>query len=363
MKIQGIARRSIEPIARRQAVQILDQTLLPHQIEWCELNSMQDAAVAIKTMQVRGAPLIGATAAFGLFFALRDDPSDAGLATAFDTLFATRPTAVNLRWALERVRGVVAGLPAEKRSEAAWNEALQISDDDVTTNAAIGRHALSLFETALAAKSDKTLNVMTHCNAGWIATVDWGTALSPIYQAHDSGMKVHVWVSETRPRNQGASLTAWELGQHQVPHTLIVDNAAGHLIQRGLVDLIIVGADRVTAAGDVANKIGTYLKALAAKAHNVPFYVAMPVSTIDWTLEDGVRDIPIEQRSSREVTHLAGRTAESLREEILITPETTPARNDAFDVTPAHLVTGLMTDHGVFSATKEALAVLAQRLR
>ena len=363
MKIQGIARRSIEPIAGRQAVQILDQTLLPHQIEWCELNSMQDAAVAIKTMQVRGAPLIGATAAFGLFFALRDDPSDAGLATAFDALFATRPTAVNLRWALERVRGVVAGLPAEKRSEAAWNEALQISDDDVTTNATIGRHALSLFETALAAKTDKTLNVMTHCNAGWIATVDWGTALSPIYQAHDSGMKVHVWVSETRPRNQGASLTAWELGQHQVPHTLIVDNAAGHLIQRGLVDLIIVGADRVTAAGDVANKIGTYLKALAAKAHNVPFYVAVPVSTIDWTIEDGVRDIPIEQRSSREVTHLSGRTAQSLREEILITPETTPARNDAFDVTPAHLVTGLITELGVIPATKEALAVLAQRLR
>lgn len=361
MKIQGIARRSIEPIAGRQAVQILDQTLLPHQIEWCELNSMQDAAVAIKTMQVRGAPLIGATAAYGMFFALRDDASDAGLATAFDTLFATRPTAVNLRWALERVCDVVAGLPTEKRAEAAWNEALQISDDDVTTNAAIGRHALSLFETALAAKTDKTLNVMTHCNAGWIATVDWGTALSPIYQAYDSGMKVHVWVSETRPRNQGASLTAWELGQHQVPHTLIVDNAAGHLIQRGLVDLIIVGADRVTAAGDVANKIGTYLKALAAKAHNVPFYVAVPVSTIDWTIEDGVRDIPIEQRSSREVTHLAGLTAQSLREEILITPETTLARNDAFDVTPAHLVTGLITEHGVIPATKEALAVLAQQ--
>jgi len=359
MKIQGIARRSIEPIAGRQAVQILDQTLLPHQIEWCELNSMQDAAVAIKTMQVRGAPLIGATAAFGLFFALRDDPSDAGLTTAFDTLFATRPTAVNLRWALERVRGVVATLPAAQRAEAAWKEALQISDDDVTTNAAIGRHALALFETAMAAKTDKTLNVMTHCNAGWIATVDWGTALSPIYQAHDNGMKVHVWVSETRPRNQGASLTAWELGQHQVPHTLIVDNAAGHLIQRGLVDLIIVGADRVTAAGDVANKIGTYLKALAAKAHNVPFYVAVPVSTIDWTIEDGVRDIPIEQRSSREVTHLTGRTAQSLREEILITPETTPARNDAFDVTPAHLVTGLITEYGVIPATKEALAVLA----
>jgi methylthioribose-1-phosphate isomerase len=324
---------------------------------------MQDTAIAIQTMQVRGAPLIGATAAFGLFFALRDDPSDAGIATAFDTLFATRPTAVNLRWALERVRDVVVLLPAAQRAEAAWNEALKISEGDVAANAALGMHAQALLEKILAAKTDKTLNVMTHCNAGWLATVDWGTALSPIYQAHDSGMKVHVWVSETRPRNQGASLTAWELGQHQVPHTLIVDNAAGHLIQRGLVDLIIVGADRVTAAGDVANKIGTYLKALAAKAHNVPFYVAMPVSTIDWTIEDGVRDIPIEQRLAREVTHLSGRTAQSLREEILITPETTPARNDAFDVTPASLVTGLITDHGVFSATKEALAVLARRLR
>ncbi|MDP1588850.1 MAG: S-methyl-5-thioribose-1-phosphate isomerase [Prosthecobacter sp.] len=363
MKIQGIPRRAIEPLPGRQAVQILDQTLLPHQIEWCELNSMQDAAVAIQTMQVRGAPLIGATAAFGLFFGLRDDPSDAGLATAFDTLFATRPTAVNLRWALERVLGVVAVLPAEQRAEAAWREALQISDDDVAANAELGRHAQPVLEKILAAKSDKTLNVMTHCNAGWLATVDWGTALSPVYQAHESGMKVHVWVSETRPRNQGASLTAWELGQHQVPHTLIVDNAAGHLIQRGLVDLIIVGADRVTAAGDVANKIGTYLKALAAKAHNVPFYVAMPVSTIDWTIEDGVRDIPIEQRSSREVTHLVGRTEASLREEILITPETTAARNDAFDVTPAHLVTGLITEHGVFPATKAALSGLAQRLR
>jgi methylthioribose-1-phosphate isomerase len=283
MKIQGIPRRAIEPLPGRQAVQILDQTLLPHQIEWCELNSMKDTAIAIQTMQVRGAPLIGATAAFGLFFALRDDPSDAGLATAFDTLFATRPTAVNLRWALERVRDVVAVLPAEQRAEAAWSEALQISDDDVAANSALGKHAQPLLEKVLAAKTDKTLNVMTHCNAGWLATVDWGTALSPVYQAHENGMKVHVWVSETRPRNQGASLTAWELGQHQVPHTLIVDNAAGHLIQRGLVDLIIVGADRVTAAGDVANKIGTYLKALAAKAHNVPFYVAMPVSTIDWT--------------------------------------------------------------------------------
>ncbi|HBJ87816.1 MAG TPA: S-methyl-5-thioribose-1-phosphate isomerase [Verrucomicrobiales bacterium] len=363
MKIQGIHRRAIESLPGRQAVQILDQTLLPHQIEWCELNSMQDAAVAIQTMQVRGAPLIGATAAFGLFFGLRDDPSDAGLATAFDTLFATRPTAVNLRWALERVRDVVAVLPAEQRAEVAWREALQISDDDVAANAALGRHAQPVLEKILAAKTDKTLNVMTHCNAGWLATVDWGTALSPVYQAHESGMKVHVWVSETRPRNQGASLTAWELGQHQVPHTLIVDNAAGHLIQRGLVDLIIVGADRVTAAGDVANKIGTYLKALAAKAHNVPFYVAMPVSTIDWTIEDGMRDIPIEQRSSREVTHLVGRTEASLREEILITPETTAARNDAFDVTPAHLVTGLITEHGVFPATKAALSGLAQRLR
>ncbi|MFZ4767950.1 MAG: S-methyl-5-thioribose-1-phosphate isomerase [Roseimicrobium sp.] len=362
MKIQGQSHRSIEAQPATRTVRIVDQTFLPHQVAWRELRTMEDAAEAIKVMRVRGAPLIGATATYGLFFALRDDASDAALQAAYDTLLATRPTAVNLRWALERVRAVVAVLEPTARAEAAWNEANAICEDDVRTNHAIGQHALEVFRQILASKSDKDapLQVMTHCNAGWIACVDWGTAISPIYQAHDAGLNVHVWVSETRPRGQGASLTAWELREHGVPHTLVVDNEAGHLIQRGLVDLCIVGADRVTAQGDVANKIGTYLKALAANAHDVPFYVALPVSTIDWTITDGVRDIPIEQRSAREVTHMPGLAADGTRQEVLITPEGTVARNDGFDVTPAKLVTGLITEYGVFPANAESLRALQQ---
>jgi methylthioribose-1-phosphate isomerase len=360
MKIHGQPHRSIETDHTRRIARIIDQTFLPHQVAWRELETMEDAAEAIQVMRVRGAPLIGATAAFGLFFALRDDASDAALQHAYETLHATRPTAINLRWALDRVRRVVLPLAVEERADAAWSEALSICDEDVQTNHAIGQHALELFKAIQAKKADPTapLNVMTHCNAGWIACVDWGTAISPIYQAHDAGLNVHVWVSETRPRGQGASLTAWELREHGVPHTLIVDNNAGHLLQRGLVDLVIVGADRVTAQGDVANKIGTYLKALAAKAHDVPFYVALPVSTIDWTITDGIRDIPIEQRSAREVTHMPGLNAEGLREEVLITPAGTQARNDGFDVTPASLVTALVTEHGVFEPNAEILAGL-----
>lgn len=360
MNIHGQPRRSIESDHARRIARIIDQTLLPHQVEWRELETLDDAAEAIQVMRVRGAPLIGATAGFGMFFALRDDPSDAALQRAYDTLHATRPTAVNLRWALDRVKHAVWPVPVEKRADAAWTDALAICEEDVQTNHSIGKHALELFRSIQAKKADPSapLNIMTHCNAGWLACVDWGTAISPIYQAHDSGMKVHVWVSETRPRGQGASLTAFELREHGVPHTLIVDNNAGHLLQRGLVDVVIVGTDRVTAHGDVANKIGTYMKALAAKAHDVPFYVASPVSTIDWTLTDGVRDIPIEQRSAREVTHMPGLNAEGRREEVLIAPAGTQARNDGFDVTPAHLVTGLVTEHGVFEASAEALAVL-----
>jgi len=363
MKIHGQPHRSIEADHANRIARIVDQTFLPHQVEWRDLQTMEDAAEAIQVMRVRGAPLIGATAAYGMFFALRDDPGDAALQHAYDTLHATRPTAINLRWALDRVKSIVSPLPAEKRAEAAWNEALSIGEEDVQTNHAIGKHGLELIRAIQAKKADPTapLNVMTHCNAGWLACVDWGTAISPIYQAHDAGMNVHVWVSETRPRGQGASLTAWELREHGVPHTLIVDNNAGHLLQRGLVDLVIVGSDRTTAQGDVANKIGTYLKALAARAHGVPFYVALPVSTIDWTLTDGIRDIPIEQRSAREVTHLSGLNAEGRREEVLITPAATPARNDAFDVTPAALVTALITEHGVFEANAESLAVLRGR--
>ncbi len=365
MKVEGRPRHTIEPLPGRRAVQILDQTLLPHAIVWRELATAAEAAHAIRVMQVRGAPLIGATAAHGLAFALAADPSDAALATAYELLLATRPTAVNLRWALDRVRARVLPLPPAARADAAWAEAAQICADDVATNAAIGRHGLELFRAVLAAKVSSSpaaerpvLNVLTHCNAGWLGCVDWGTALAPVYQAHDAGLPVHVWVSETRPRNQGASLTAWELTQHGVPHTLIVDNAAGHLLQRGLVDLCIVGADRVAANGDVANKIGTYLKALAARAHGVPFYVALPLSTFDPTTADGVRDIPIEQRSAREVTHAVGNDANGARAEVLLTTATTSARNDAFDVTPAALVTALITERGACPATQADLARL-----
>jgi methylthioribose-1-phosphate isomerase len=361
MNIHGQPHRSIEADHATQSARIIDQTFLPHQVEWRELRTVEDAAEAIQVMRVRGAPLIGATAAFGLFFALRENATDAALELAYHVLHATRPTAINLRWALDRVRRVVSPLAAEERASAAWEEALAICEADVRTNHAIGQHGLELFRAIQAKKADPsaTLNVMTHCNAGWLATVDWGTAISPIYQAHDAGMNVHVWVSETRPRGQGASLTAFELKEHGVPYTLIVDNNAGHLLQRGMVDVVIVGTDRVTAQGDVANKIGTYLKALAAKVHDVPFYVATPVSTIDWTISDGIRDIPIEQRSAREVTHMPGLNEAGVRDEVLITPAGTQARNDGFDVTPAGLVTALVTEHGAVSATAEAL----ERLR
>ncbi len=364
MKIQGVSHRSIEIIPGRKTVRILDQTVLPHALEWRELAGLADVVEAIKTMRVRGAPLIGATAAFGCFFALRDDPGDDMVARAYTELLATRPTAVNLRWALDRIRRVVVSQPPGARAEAAWAEAGAISEEDVRTNQAIGAHGLALLRGAARRKAPGSgpLQIMTHCNAGWLGCVDWGTALAPIYQAHDAGLEVHVWVSETRPRGQGASLTAWELGQHNVPHTLVVDNEAGHLAQRGLVDLMIVGADRVTARGDAANKIGTYLKALAARAHHLPFYVALPVSTIDWTMTDGIRDIPIEQRSGREVTHVAGIAGDGRREEVLITPAGTVARNDAFDVTPAEVITGLVTEHGVFEASAAGLGQLAEAL-
>ena len=361
MNIQGQPRQSIEADSNTRTVSILDQTLLPHRIEWRPLGTIDEAAEAIKIMHVRGAPLIGVTAAFGFCFAVREDPSDAGLARAHATLLATRPTAVNLRWALDRMNRHLTPLPSSVRADAAWQEAMTIWAEDVKTNESIGNNGHGVLRKIASTKADAMapLNVMTHCNAGWLACVDWGTALSPVYKAHDAGMKIHVWVSETRPRGQGASLTAWELREHGVPHTLIVDNEAGHLLQRGHVDVCIVGADRVTAQGDAANKIGTYLKALAAHEHSVPFYVAMPVSTIDWNIMDGVRDIPIEQRSSREVTHVQGLTANGTREEVLITPNGTQARNDGFDVTPAKFITGLITEHGVFAADADALRPLS----
>jgi methylthioribose-1-phosphate isomerase len=356
MRINGRAWRTIWPEADGESVGIIDQTLLPHRFETRRLATLEDAARAIETMQVRGAPLIGATAAYGVALALRVDASDAALAAADARLRRTRPTAVNLMWALDAMTAALLPIPAASRFAAAWAKAAAIADDDVATCRAIGGHGLGLLREI--ARSKGAVNVLTHCNAGWLATVDWGTALAPIYMAHDEGLSVHVWVDETRPRNQGAALTAFELGAHGVPHTIVADNAGGHLMQHGKVDIVIVGTDRTTRTGDVANKIGTYLKALAARDTGVPFYVALPSSTIDWTLADGVRDIPIEERSAREVTHITGRTADGSVQTVEITAPGSPAANPAFDVTPARLVTGLITERGVCAASEAGLAAL-----
>ncbi|MAS43948.1 MAG: S-methyl-5-thioribose-1-phosphate isomerase [Rhodobacteraceae bacterium] len=358
MKIDGVPFRTIWPAEDGRAVEILDQTLFPHRFEILRLSGMDQAAHAIRVMQVRGAPLIGATAAYGVALAMRVDASDAGLAEACATLLATRPTAVNLHWALERMKAVLAPLPAEARAEAAWAEAAALCDEDVAINAAIGDHGLEIIRAIAAKKpAGEPVRVLTHCNAGWLATVDWGTATAPIYKAHDAGIPVEVWVDETRPRNQGAFLTAWELGRHGVKHKVIVDNAGGHLMQRGLVDMVIVGTDRTTARGDVCNKIGTYLKALAAHDNGVPFYVTLPSPTLDFSVQDGF-DIPIESRSGREVTHLAGMTAGGGVEEVRLTPEGSEGENPAFDVTPARLVTALITERGVCEATEAGIAGL-----
>ncbi|MBM3488668.1 MAG: S-methyl-5-thioribose-1-phosphate isomerase, partial [Alphaproteobacteria bacterium] len=306
-------------------------------------------------MRVRGAPLIGATAAYGIALAMRAEASDAALERAAALLVATRPTAVNLRWALEAMRAHLVTLPPAARPEAAFARAAAIADEDVALNRALGRHGLALIEAIAARKKGAPVAVLTHCNAGWLGTVDWGTAIAPIYAAFDAGIPLHVWVDETRPRNQGASLTAWELGQHGVPHTVIVDNAGGHLMQHGRVDLCLVGTDRTTATGDVCNKIGTYLKALAAKDNGVPFYAAVPGPSIDWTIEDGVRDIPIEERDPSEVTSITGRTDDGGIATVTLTPAGSPAANFGFDVTPARLVTGLVTERGVAEASREGL--------
>jgi methylthioribose-1-phosphate isomerase len=344
-------------------VLILDQTLLPHEVKTVRLRTLEQAAHAIRTMQVRGSNLIGVTAAYGMALALRTDASNSGLESAYSVLIETRPTAVNLRWALDLMRDFLRPMPASRRVDAAYAKAAELLEEDVATNRAIGDHGLALFRELLAKRpKGEPLRVLTHCNAGRIATLDWGTATAPIYRAQQEGLPIHVWVSETRPRNQGAALTAWELGGRGVPHTLIADNAAGHLMQYGLVDVVIVGADRVTAAGDVANKIGTYLKALAAREHKIPFYVAFVGGSVDWNLRDGVREIPIEQRSAREVTHITGVNTAGKRVEVRLTPEGTPARNDGFDVTPAKLITGLITERGVCRASVTGLARLYGRL-
>jgi methylthioribose-1-phosphate isomerase len=357
MKIDGTPFRAIwVDESDHWSVRIIDQTKLPWNLDLPRLTSMDEIAHAIRAMLVRGAPLIGAAAAYGVALAMRADASDSNLEQAINHLGATRPTAINLRWALARMQGKLAPLAPPKRAEAAYVEAAAICDADVATNKSIGEHGLKLIEAH--AGGTRRVNVLTHCNAGWIATVDWGTALAPIYMAHDKGIDVHVWVEETRPRNQGASLTAWELGKHGVPHTVIADNAGGHLMQRGDVDLVIVGTDRVTRSGDVANKIGTYLKALAARDNGVPFWVALPSSTIDWTISDGLSDIPIEERAQTEVTTMTGRALDGSIATIRIVPKDSPAANPAFDVTPARLVSGLITERGLCAATEYELTKL-----
>jgi len=404
MRVNGIHRRSITLSNDRAGIEVIDQRDLPHALSIVTLRTAADVACAIREMCVRGAPLIGAAAAYGLCFALREDASEAGIEDACRMLLATRPTAVNLRWALDQMRETLFAVPAKERFETGWRRAQAICDEDVAINLAIGKHGLELLRSLFARKNAGRLNVLTHCNAGWIATVDWGTALSPIYMAHDAGMPIHVWVDETRPRNQGA-LTAWELGQHGVPHTVVVDNAGGHLMQRALVDMCIVGADRVTARGDVCNKIGTYLKALAARDNGVPFYVALPHPTIDWTLDEGVGSIPIEERDPDEVYAVHGAVSHvdpagpvlpqidpagpvppqidpagpvppqidpagpvppglhaegsrSRRGSVRPYPAATRAANYAFDITPAKLITGLVTERGIAPASREGLASL-----
>ncbi|WP_137389707.1 S-methyl-5-thioribose-1-phosphate isomerase [Rhodoligotrophos defluvii] len=359
MKVNGVHYRSIwREDQAGGAVKIIDQTRLPHEFVIVELGTLEDAARAIETMQVRGAPLIGATAAYGIALALAHDPSDEALEAAAARLRRTRPTAINLNWAIDEMLAAIRNRPREIRIEEAFAKAADICDQDVETNRRIGEHGLTLIRDIAAAKPGQTVNILTHCNAGWIATVDWGTALAPIYMAHDADIPVHVWVDETRPRNQGAALTAWELGQHGVPHTIIADNSGGHLMQHGKVDLCIVGTDRTTAQGDVANKIGTYLKALAARDNDVPFYVALPSSTIDWTVRDGIAEIPIEERAATEVTHITGRSGDGQIVTVQVSAPGSPAANHAFDVTPARLVTGLVTERGICPASAEGLLSL-----
>lgn len=357
MKVHGRSYRTIWPASDGSAVEIIDQTQLPHAFNILRLESGNAVAEAIRSMKVRGAPLIGAAAAYGVALSLIEDPSDEGLDRAIGMLGATRPTAINLRWALERMASAVKPVEQRARAEAAFAEANAIAEEDIAINAAIGEHGSVLLHAAYEKKRrDGPLNILTHCNAGWLATVDWGTALAPIYRAHDDGMPLHVWVDETRPRMQGA-LTAWELAAHGVPHTVIVDNVGGHLMQHGMVDLCIVGTDRTTRRGDVANKIGTYLKALAAYDNNIPFYVGLPGPTVDWSVADG-RDIPIEERAAEEVTTITGHAASGAIASVEIYPSGTHVANHGFDVTPARLVSALITERGICPASEEGLLSL-----
>jgi methylthioribose-1-phosphate isomerase len=356
MRVAGRAWRTIRVADDACTVLAIDQTRLPHAFATVALATLADAVRAIHSMQVRGAPLIGVTAAYGVCLQMVEDASDAALERACAELRATRPTAVNLRFALAAMREALAPLPPSERVEAAYARAALLADEDVASCRAIAEHGVALIEKA-AGRSREPVQVLTHCNAGWLATVDWGTALAPVYLAHDRGIPVHVWVDETRPRNQGAALTAWELGQHGVPHTVIADNAGGHLMRTGRVDVCITGADRVTARGDVCNKIGTYLKALAARDNDLPFYVAFPYTTIDWTLERGDA-VPIEERDGDELRRIAGRTRAGALAEVELLPAGSPVANPAFDVTPAELVTALVTERGVCDASARGLRSL-----
>jgi methylthioribose-1-phosphate isomerase len=358
MRVRGQAYRTIFVADDGWSVAVIDQTRLPFAFELLRLQAAEQAAQAICNMVVRGAPLIGVTAAYGVALGLRADATDVGLERVIGLLGATRPTAVNLRWALERMATVLGPESPERRVELAYAEAARMADEDVAACAAIGRHGAAILERLGASRGGEPVRVLTHCNAGWLACVDWGTALAPIYAAHDAGLALHVYVDETRPRNQGAALTAFELGAHGVPHTVIADNTGGHLMQHGHVDVCLVGSDRTTAAGDVANKIGTYLKALAAHDNGVPFYAALPSSTIDWTIEDGVRDVPIEERAAREVTHVRGRAGDGRLLDVEVVAPGSPVANPAFDVTPARLVTGIITERGVAPASRAGLAAL-----
>jgi methylthioribose-1-phosphate isomerase len=357
MKVDGKSMRSIWLEPDGWSVGIIDQTALPHRLTTARLTSLEDAAHAIGAMLVRGAPLIGATAAYGVCLALRTDASDDALDRARATLLRTRPTAINLKWALDEMVAAVLNRTRGERVDAAYRRAQEICEQDIAINTAIGKNGLPLIEAAAKRKKPgQPVNVLTHCNAGWLAAVDVGTATAPIYQAHDNGVSIHVFADETRPRNQGASLTAWELGRHGVPHTVIADNTGGHLMQHGLVDLVIVGTDRVTATGDVCNKIGTYLKALAARDNNIPFYVALPSPTIDFSISDGLAEIPIEERGADEVATMTGRTPQGGIATVRIVPDGSPVANYGFDVTPARLITGLITERGVIAASRAALA-------
>ena len=366
MKVDGVPHRTIWVAEDGWGVEIIDQTRLPFEFATARLTALDEVLTAIRTMQVRGAPLIGVTAAYGICLQTRVDPSDAGLSAASEALLGTRPTAVNLRWALSEMRAALRSVSPVERPEVAYARAAALADEDAALCRSIGENGLPLLEKAFGSARESgrdVLQVLTHCNAGWLATVDWGTALAPIYLAHDHGIPVHVWVDETRPRNQGASLTAWELSQHGVPYSVIADNAGGHLMQKGRVDLCITGSDRTAANGDVCNKIGTYLKALAARDNDVPFYVALPYSTIDWEVHDGCSSIPIEERDAREVSHLTGRTETGELATVAIVPEGSAVANPAFDVTPAALVTALITELGVCEASANGLRALysAQR--